>query len=271
MKVRSEKMMKAVRILFLVLSILFLDGCDDENITPIPKWTWADTDAAFEDIQISPGSTIDVVLEIPEAPYEYAFRIIVPKNIDEVNGNPLVYSMHGGVGGAGRQAHKSLECFTTPLESINAFVISPNADRVQWNETHNQIKVTKLVSLAVKNWPVDSTKIVATGYSDGGNGTWFLAEAYPDIFSAGIAMSTSYNTLNSSGKPRRIRTPLYVIHSTGDELFPIDQTAFWVERTTSSGSPIEFVVVDGLSHYTPCDYVSYFEEGIRWLQEEVWQ
>lgn len=263
--------MKSIRLLIVIITTLLLNACEVENITPIPKWTWDDTDAAFADIQITPGSTIDIVLEVPEAPYEWSLRIIVPQNIDEVNGNPLVYSMHGGVGGAGRQAHKGLECFTSAWESINAFVISPNADRVQWYETYSQIKVTKLIALALENWPIDDSKIVASGYSDGGNGTWFLAEAYPDVFSAGIALATSYNTLNSKGKPRRIRTPLYVIHSSGDELFPLDQTAFWVERTTSSGSPIEFVIVDGLSHYTPCEYVSYFEDGIQWLQDVAWQ
>ena len=258
-------------VIFIIIAIPFIYGCSDPEVVPIDQWTWADTDKSFEEIEIVPNDTIDVILEIPEPPYEYTFRIITPKNFDEVNGNPLVLSMHGGVGGAGRTAHQYLNCLTNGLEEIEAFIISPNADRVQWYDLYNQKKVTKLIDLAIKNWPINEEKIVATGYSDGGNGTWFMAEFYPDIFSAGIAISTSYNTLTSAGKPRRINTPLYVVHSTGDELFPFEQTETWVIRTKAIGSDITFVVADSLSHFAPCDYTELFHDGVVWLQEEVWQ
>jgi predicted peptidase len=264
--------MRTIKLLLVIITnYLLLNGCDEQDVTPIAQWTWSDTDRSFAEIDITPGTTIDVVLETPEPPYEYAFRVIIPKIIDEVNGNPLVFSMHGGVGGASRKAHKNLECIAPALESINAFVLSPNADKVQWYEVYSQKKVTKLITLAANNWPIDITKIVATGYSDGGNGTWFMAEVYPEIFSAGIALASSYNTLTTEGKARRIKTPLYVIHSSGDELFPLEQTQNWVDRTIAVGSDVKFIIADGLSHYAPCDYTSYFEDAVQWLEQEVWQ
>lgn len=98
-----------------------------------------------------------------------------------------------------------------------------------------------------------------------------MAEAYPQVFSAGIALATSYNTLTIEGEARKIKTPLYVIHSSGDELFPLEQTQDWVDRTIAAGSDIKFVIADGLSHYAPCDYTSYFADAVQWLQEDVWQ
>lgn len=265
--------MRAIKLLLVIITnALLLNGCDEQqDDILIAEWTWEDTAISFEDIDITPGTTTDVILEIPDPPYEYSFRVITPKMIDEVNGNPLVLSLHGGVGGAGREAHKSTQCIEPALESIHAFVLSPNADKVQWYELYNQEKIIRTLNLAVKNWPINTSKLVITGYSDGGNGTWFFAEVLPNVFSAGIALASSYNTLSTEGEGRKIETPLYVIHSSLDELFPFEQTQYWVNQTITAGSDIKFVMADGLSHYAPCDYTGYFEDAVQWLEQEVWQ
>lgn len=265
--------MRAIKLLLvIIINTFLLNGCDEQQ-RPIPKakWTWKNTDRSFKDIDIAAGSTTDVILKIPDPPYEYAFRVITPKLIDEVNGNPLVLSLHGGVGGASREAHKSTQCIEPALERINAFVISPNADKAYWYELYNQEKIVRILQLAIDNWPINTSKMVITGYSDGGNGTWFFAEAFPYAFSAGIALASSYSTLTTEGEGRKIVTPLYVIHSSDDELFPLDSTQYWVNKSIEAGSDITFVVADGLSHYRPCDYTGYFEDAIQWLVEDVWE
>ncbi|WP_258105260.1 hypothetical protein [Marinoscillum sp. MHG1-6] len=263
-------MRRSFQILPIILTAIFLNGCDEQKPVPITTWTWDDTAISFENIDIAPGTTTDVILVIPDPPYQYSFRVITPKIIDEVNGNPLVLSLHGGVGGAGPEAHKSTGCIAPALDSINAFVLSPNADKVQWYEYYNQEKIVRIISLAVGNWPINTSKLVVTGFSDGGNGTWFFTEFYPQVFSAGIALASSYNTLSTTNEPRKISTPLYVIHSSTDELFPLEQTQFWVDQTISAGSNVTFVIADSLSHYTPCDYMGYFEDAVQWLVDEVW-
>lgn len=264
--------MRTIVILVLIIThTMLISGCEEEQdkISPF-TWSWTDARNAFDELDIQPGTTNDVVLKIPDPPYEYAFRVIAPQSFDEENGNPLVYMLHGGVGGAGRDAHKSTDCTAPAFEPLNAYIISPNADKAQWYSFYNQVKMGYLVSMAVNSWTVDSTKMAVTGYSDGGNGTWYLSEFYPEVFSAGIAMASSYNTLNTSGEAREIKTPLYVIHSSGDELFPLAQTQEWVTQSIDAGNNIEFVVADGLSHYRPCDYESYLEDAVQWLQDDVW-
>ena len=101
--------MRSIKLLLIILTASFLlNGCDEQDVPPTVQWTWEDTDNSFEEIELTPGTTLDVILQTPEPPYEYAFSVVVPEIIDEVNGNPLVFSMHGGVGGAGREAHKTL-------------------------------------------------------------------------------------------------------------------------------------------------------------------
>lgn len=257
--------------LLMFIGVFFFLGCEQEELTRKGYWTLENTKNEFRKIDITPGTSTNVKLKVPEAPYVYSFNVIVPKSIEDGLGNPLVLSLHGGVGGAGREAHTYTDCVAPALESINAFVISPNADKVQWYQGYNQDKIVQLLKMALEFWPIDSTRIVVTGYSDGGNGSWFFSEAYPKVFSAGIPMASSYNTDSSNGGGRNIQTPLYVIHGTGDELFPIDRTRDWVHQSIEAGSAIQFVEAANLSHYRPCDYLPYLEDAMTWLKEDVWK
>lgn len=108
-----------------------------------------------------------------------------------------------------------------------------------------------LVTLALKYWDIDPTKVVVLGYSNGGNGSWFYAETLPMLFSAGIPMASSYSTIGTDGQPRKIDIPLYVIHGENDELFPLAETQAWVNQSIEAGSFIEFVVAPGLTHNKP--------------------
>jgi predicted peptidase len=132
-------------------------------------------------------------------------------------------------------------------------------------------RVQGLLQLAAKFWPVDLERVVATGYSNGGNASWLFAELAPNIFSAGIPMASSYDLTNMDGSGRKIEVPMYVIHGENDELFPIEITKNWVDLSIQAGSDITFVVAAGLSHYEPCSYSPYLKEAVTWLKETVWK
>jgi predicted peptidase len=117
---------------------------------------------------------------------------------------------------------------------------------------------------------IDENKVVITGYSDGGNGSWFYAQYYSDLFSAAIPMASSYNSVGSDGIVPKIDIPLYVIHGENDDLFPLAQTEEWVNQSKNAGSSIEFVIASGLTHYEVCNYVGYLTTATNWLQNEVW-
>jgi predicted peptidase len=156
------------------------------------------------------------------------------------------------------------------LASLNAIIVSPNGYLYQWYQSPNVTQVLTLVNLAKKFWPIDTNKIAVTGFSNGGNGSWFFAETQPEVFSGAIPMASSYNTYDLNGDPRYIETPLYVIHGEYDSLFPLDSTENWVNATASAGTNITFVVADTLEHYEPCEYTPYLQEASLWLSEDIW-
>ena len=123
---------------------------------------------------------------------------------------------------------------------------------------------------AQSNQATDSTNGLTIESWQTGNGSWFFADFYPELFSAAIPMASSYDPARSSGEVPAIEIPLYVIHGEDDELFPLAETQAFVNESIDAGSSIEFVVATGLSHLDVCDYTSYLQDAVTWVQTEIW-
>jgi len=259
--------------LFIFLSIFSLScsGEDDEpNSNSETQRTVQDVRDDFSNITFNPGIN-DITLESNTDGTFWSFRVIVPEGASPSNKMPLVMSLHGGALDSTSESHKSTSCLVVPgFEALDAYIISPNSNRSVWYGSRNSIQVEALVDLALTNFHIDENKVVVTGYSDGGNGSWYFAQFYSDLFSASIPMASSYNTANTAGVVNAIGIPLYVIHGSEDELFPLERTEGYVNESIAAGSNIQFVVAEGLIHIAPCDYVPYLQEAVTWLETEVW-
>lgn len=253
---------------FCSLFILALiSGCGKEE-EPEAPYSYADVEAAFQEIVLTPG-TQDLTLKISET-INYNFRVIVP-DVDLTQKTPLIFALHFAANGD-PNVHMETDCYVEPgLEDLDAIIISPNGGETVWGTTDNQDKIRNLVNLSTKFWPIDLDKIAVMGYSSGGNGTWFFTETQPHIFSAGIAIASGYNTLRPNGTARTIANPLYVIHGEDDDFFNVDTVGYWVDQTIQAGSNVEYVVAPNLGHYTPCAYVPYIKTAALWLKEDIWE
>lgn len=264
--------MKRYYQLLCFIGTLLVVSCGSDEPAPIveeeKQITLQDVETEFSELDVKTG-TNDFSLDIGNGG-NWAFRAIAPDISDGIK-KPLFIHLHGASGGH-PDAHKSTACYMEPgLQNIEAYILSPNGGDEIWPTPGNQSQVLNLTSFAIKYWNVDPNKVVVVGYSDGGNGSWFFAETQPQIFSAGIPMASSYNTLNTNGEPRKIDAPLYVIHGENDDLFPLAETQAWVDQSIEGGNQIEFVVAPGLSHYDACDYVDYLQDAVSWLQNSVWK
>ena len=253
-----------------ILLLLFLVSCgssDDSDPQP-PTRTYADVEADFQALDLQAGNN-DVSI-ISQDGVQWTFRVVIPEGDLSNNPRPLVMHLHGASGG-NPDAHKITGCYAEPgFAAINPIIISPNGGTMDWLQFSNQAMVLTLIDLAINNLPVDTSKIVVNGYSNGGNGAWFYGETQPTLISAAIPMASSYNTYNTQGNPRKIDVPLYVIHGENDELFPIAQTEEWVNATKDAGTDVTFEVAAGLTHNEPCSYVENLKNAATWLQDEVW-
>lgn len=253
-------------LLFSTVLIFFLScsGDDEPDLNSGTSRTEDDVREDFSKIVFKVGIN-DITLESHNDGIFWNFRVIVPEGASASNKVPLIMSLHGGVSNSNSESHKQSNCLVEPgFEELGAYIIYPNSDQVVWYGSHNSIQVAALVDLATSNFHVDENKVVVAGYSDGGNGSWHFAEAFPDIFSAAVAIASSFNPKN------RITIPLYVIHGSEDTLFPIERTESYVNASIAAGSNIKYVIAEGLTHAQQCDYVIYLEDVVAWLNTEVW-
>lgn len=252
-------------IAVIITASIILTSCGGDD--PGKMITNQTIEEEFKAIDLSPGVK-DVRIEVSENVF-YSFRVIIP-DVDLTQNWPLVMAFHGASNGD-PNAHKTTECYIEPgFEALNAFIIHPNADTYEWYEEYNQTKIRNLLTLATSFWPIDYDKILATGYSNGGNASWLMAEVAPNVFSASIPMASSYDLSINETTSRKINIPMYVIHGEKDELFPIEITKKWVDQSVAAGSDITFVQADNLTHFKPCEYVPYIKDAVIWLQD-VWK
>lgn len=211
----------------------------------------------FKSLDQKPGAT-DIKL-VAGTYKNKNLRMVIPKDTDSPK--PLIIALHWA--GGGNTYNEYGQCLVEPaFADIDCYMIIPDAENMIWTNEYNEKKVVELLALAKENWNIDSTKIIVTGYSNGGNGAWYFADKHPDKITAAIPIASAY------ASDTKINIPLYVIHGENDELFSVKRTHIWVQAAQKLGSEIVFKPVPAYSHYMACDYVAALKEAISWLEWE---
>lgn len=245
--------------IFLLLSL----SCQTPIKTSKPQMTEyaLPTSASMAAVDVTtPGARNDSVLLSDGTTWN--FRISIPE-IETGEKVPLVLALHWA--GDNETYKEFMTCLVEPaFADLNAIVFGPDTGSHLWWDIQNVEKLLKFLALAKEKWPIDPHKIVVTGYSNGGTGTWQLAQIEGQAFSAAIPIAGSY--YNSD----RMDIPVYAIHGAKDELFPLSITQFVIAESVGKGSKIELVVVDDLAHYMACNYVDELRKAVAWLENMGW-
>ena len=262
--------MKNIWYCLVLCSIISIASCSSDDDTP-PKEprTAADVREDFNNLVINDGAN-DLTLESLVEGVFWNFRIVQPVDASANNKRPLILDLHGGARNILADAHKTTSCLIIPgMENIKPYIIRPNSSGYQWYDEFNQVQVLALVDMVSQFLHVDTSKIVVMGYSDGGNGSFFFAQYYADIFSAAIPLATSYDTSTANGYTK-FDIPIYAFHGEDDELFDVELTQGFIDGSIDAGSDITFVRIAGLDHFAGCQYETYMPDVEDWLLNHVW-
>ena len=180
---------------------------------------------------------------------------------DEV---PLVLALHYGGEVTPHLSMGFLQSVVVPgLKKLGAVIVAPDCPGDGWTDEASERAVLALLDYAVRNWPVDRRRIVVTGYSLGGIGTWFFAARHPEIFSAAVPMA---------GRPvidAVLRVPVYAIHGRRDEVIDVEPTRRAIDALRAEGVDAHLVIVKGPTHYETRRFAGPLKDAVDWLQE-VW-
>ncbi len=149
-------------------------------------------------------------------------------------------------------------------------IVAPDIPASSWVDPVSVEVVSEFIDRVLdlkETWPIDPERIVVTGYSAGGIGTWNLTDEFPRLFSAGLPVAADPVTIDSRDESS---TPMYVVHGEEDELFPLEVVRSAVDRVVEQGAPVHVVVVEDVGHTALSAYVEPLSGAVEWLEGEVW-
>jgi predicted peptidase len=180
---------------------------------------------------------------------------------------PLIIALHYGWSGLMTPyfAADYLNGMIKPaFDSLGAIMVAPDCPAQSWSENISENAILELLEFIKKQYNVDSNKVVLTGYSLGGIGTWYMTIRHPASFRAGVIVSGNSEEEWIQGLRN---VPLYIIHSVNDEVFLFLDVQKIVTLARKQDSLITFIPVAGITHYETSKFVNPMKESLPWLKK----
>ena len=197
------------------------------------------------------------------------YAISVPPGYTRATPAPLVLALHFGVQGgpslnAGRDVVRLL--IGPGLAELGALIVAPDSlNGGQWSTPENEEAVLWLVDSVKRSYNVDPAKVIVTGFSMGGAGTWHFAGKYPDRFAAAVPVAGRPPATAASW-----RVPVFAVHSRSDRVVPIAATEKRIDELKRAGIRAELVALATPTHFQTGAHAEGLRLAVRWLRE-VWK
>ncbi len=189
------------------------------------------------------------------------YGVAYPENYE---GLPLLVYLHGA-GERGEQfEHIYLHAIPKLIREgreIPAVVLYPQCPGpFIWNNMVKELKA--IIDKVAEEYHIQKDRIVLTGSSMGGYGTWETAMCYPEYFAA-IAPVAGGGVAWRAAKLRKM--PIKTYHGSVDSTVTPLQTEIMVEAVNVNGGKAELVYLEGFGHNDGIDEAYRNTDLIDWL------
>jgi len=165
---------------------------------------------------------------------ERKYSVYVPDAPMPAQGWPVIIFLHGS-GERGEDGFKSaaVGLFPAVLQNTKAWpaiiAFPQSAPGERWKDHVEQVMAT--LADVERTWKVDRTRRALTGLSLGGEGTWAVASAHPEVWCA-IAPVCGIKT----GDPKALAgVPVWAFHGERDDVVPPGNTREMVSLIEAAG------------------------------------
>lgn len=202
---------------------------------------------------------------------------------------PLVIALHYGWQGAlpERHARDFLRVFAEPaFGALGAIIVAPQCPGTSWRQEPAERAVLALREHLLATLPVDAARVLLTGFSLGGMGTWFLAAHHPVDFPLAVPVAavpvaqrgsadrsglTEFLDAAGRGEPPvwhdgLVQSRFYAVNSRADELIPFEPVDAGVRALQRRGADIELLALDGVGHYESMRFAAAMGPVRDWVQ-----
>lgn len=200
--------------------------------------------------------------------WSYPYALYVPRAYDGTRAWPLILFLHGK-GECGRDGSRQLSVGLAPellarperWPFLVLFPQKPDEDD-EW-EQHGTALLAMVDEVAVR-YNIDPNRVLLTGLSQGGHGTWVLGARHPERWAALVpicgyatartgrppvrSLSSRFEGSAAELAPALARLPIWAFHGEADETVPVVATLELVEATRRAGGSPKLTVFPGVGH-----------------------
>ncbi len=195
---------------------------------------------------------------------EMAYAISVPKG-DQSVPRPLVLALHPGGERPPYYGSWFARLVVVPaLADVPAVLVAPDCPTKTWAEPGADRAVMALLEKVMAEQTIDRRRILVTGFSMGGRGTWFFSAQHPAFFTAAIPMAASTGEMSAE---MLAKMPTYIVHSRRDERVPFGPAELNAQALEKLGRVVQFDAVEDLGHFQMGGYVPALKRAVRWVTE----
>lgn len=250
-----------MRLRSLTLVVLAACGCTAKENLPVPVY-----DSVALPVE-KPGLH-KLVCPAPPGGRPMKYVLFVPESIPPGTRVPLVVTLHYGGKEGDYYGESMVTDFTGPaVAKLNAIVVGPDSlIGDDWDLPVNAAHVAFLTKSIAKSYPVNEKKVLITGFSAGGIGTWYVGSKSPELYTAAIPVAG-----DPKASTRNWSMPVYAIHARNDEVVKIAPTERAVGELSGRKVNAKLEVLGGgVTHYDMGAYAPAMRVAVEWL-ESVWK
>jgi poly(3-hydroxybutyrate) depolymerase/prenyltransferase beta subunit len=202
---------------------------------------------------------------------ERKYTLYLPAGYDAAKSYPVVVFLHGS-GERGDDGVKQAQVGLGPAilnnpERFPLIAVFPQARKTWAADSDDAKAALDTLDEVIKTHKVDPKKVMITGLSMGGRGTWEIASAHPDRFSAAV---TICGQGNKDSAAVLAKLPLWAIVGDADRDQTVLNARTMVEAITAAGGKPKYTEYRAVGHNS-WDR-AYNDAGImEWMQAQARQ
>ncbi len=222
----------------------------------------------------------------------YGYGLHLPKNADKRKNMPLVVALHYGWGGEAAPLEYGFQFMQWMMSPTfnNAIIIAPSALAADWHTPKNTDALLDLIDDIKDTYSINDNRVLLTGYSAGGFGTWAIGADHQEEFSAIMPISGAPRYMVPFDAPPETPEqmleyllglpkitaqwdiPVYVINSHGDQNVPIAVTTPYINelKITQPDADVTFVTLDSAAHFDVDPFLAEAKIGYE-LINQAWK
>ena len=182
------------------------------------------------------------------------FSLYVPETWDGRTVMPLVVALHGGHG----HGRDFLWSWLREARARDTLVLAPTSESRTWSLMGNDVdapRLLRMVESVVGRYPVDRTRVLLTGMSDGATYALMQGAREGSPFThLAPACGVLHPMLLTGTALHALRDrPIYLLHGALDWMFPVETARLARDVLTTAGARLVYREIEDLSHAYPRD------------------